>query len=314
MTTPYEAAFPPLSEDEYDALVASIEEHGLIVPVLVDAQGRIIDGHQRTNACSVLGITPDTVTLDLTGKTDKERLSVAIIANLRRRQLTVAERKEKAKQLLDLGNPQRVVAAETGLPKSTVARIGKESSTGLPQTGQTGKAPNAKHSEATLADVKARLAAGETQKAIEAATGVPQTTISDIKKQMTASVTAPAAPVTTPTKVSAIPAIEGPVPTAYAQSSEDVLRASKAGKAALDLLQMRGDPRTWEHIVRAVMTKYESVWVKVANKNPSTDGYCPVCHKPGKDWDGTFWSLSPQPATCDDGHHFNYDPSTTRGI
>lgn len=41
---------PPLSADEYKALKEDIGEHGVLVPVVVDGEGRTIDGHHRLRA------------------------------------------------------------------------------------------------------------------------------------------------------------------------------------------------------------------------------------------------------------------------
>ena len=42
---------PPLTEEEYAALKADIVEHGVLVPIVVDADtGAIVDGHHRQRA------------------------------------------------------------------------------------------------------------------------------------------------------------------------------------------------------------------------------------------------------------------------
>lgn len=51
----------PLSEREYDDLKASIKAHGLLVPILVNQQGIILDGHNRFKICQELGISPTVV-------------------------------------------------------------------------------------------------------------------------------------------------------------------------------------------------------------------------------------------------------------
>ena len=47
--------FPPLSTDEFEALVEDIRRNGVSVPVLVH-QGQILDGWHRYQACQRLGI------------------------------------------------------------------------------------------------------------------------------------------------------------------------------------------------------------------------------------------------------------------
>jgi ParB-like chromosome segregation protein Spo0J len=48
--------FPDLAPWEYEALKASIRRHGVILPVVQDEFGNVIDGHQRRRACRELGI------------------------------------------------------------------------------------------------------------------------------------------------------------------------------------------------------------------------------------------------------------------
>ena len=49
-------SFPDLAPWEYEALKASIRRYGVILPVVKDENGDIIDGHQRERACRELGI------------------------------------------------------------------------------------------------------------------------------------------------------------------------------------------------------------------------------------------------------------------
>lgn len=50
----------PLTPEEYTALRTSIEEHGVMVPVLVNQHGRVIDGHYRLTIANDLGIEAPT--------------------------------------------------------------------------------------------------------------------------------------------------------------------------------------------------------------------------------------------------------------
>ena len=52
----YEKVFDPLPEDEFEALVESIKQNGQYYPIVVNSEGVILDGHQRTKACDKLGI------------------------------------------------------------------------------------------------------------------------------------------------------------------------------------------------------------------------------------------------------------------
>ena len=48
----------PLSKKEYADLRLSIKTHGLLVPITVNQDGIIVDGHNRYNICQELGIKP----------------------------------------------------------------------------------------------------------------------------------------------------------------------------------------------------------------------------------------------------------------
>ena len=55
MSAPYQS-MPPLSHVEMAELRASIEAHGVQVPVIVDEYGEILDGHHRMKLAAELGI------------------------------------------------------------------------------------------------------------------------------------------------------------------------------------------------------------------------------------------------------------------
>jgi ParB-like chromosome segregation protein Spo0J len=77
---------PDLTTWEYDALKASIRRWKVLLPVVKDENGDIIDGHQRVRACEELGIA-DYPVLTLAGLTDDEKRDHAYILNLVRRRL-----------------------------------------------------------------------------------------------------------------------------------------------------------------------------------------------------------------------------------
>jgi ParB/Sulfiredoxin domain len=67
-TTMNDRYLPPLSNLEYQALKADIEANGVLVPVVVDEYGNVIDGFHRTEIATDLGITdyPSRVVFGLT--------------------------------------------------------------------------------------------------------------------------------------------------------------------------------------------------------------------------------------------------------
>jgi len=77
---------PKLSEEDYQRLRADIAERGIMVPVEVDEDGNILDGHHRMAIAQELGIKCPTVVRREMAEYDK-RIH-AVMLNLARRQLT----------------------------------------------------------------------------------------------------------------------------------------------------------------------------------------------------------------------------------
>ena len=55
---PVAGLFPLLRREAFRELVADIQENGLLEPILVDAEGRILDGRNRYLACLQAGVEP----------------------------------------------------------------------------------------------------------------------------------------------------------------------------------------------------------------------------------------------------------------
>lgn len=84
-------ALPPLSPDEYSALEQSIVEHGVMVAVITDEHGVVIDGHHRQKIAAEHNLhCPKRVMRDLT---DVEKRTLALSLNLDRRHLTREQRR-----------------------------------------------------------------------------------------------------------------------------------------------------------------------------------------------------------------------------
>jgi len=84
--TPFQL-MPELPAWEYEALKESIRQHGVIVPVVKDEHGTIIDGHHRDRACRALKIR-NVPTILLAGLTDEQKRDHALVLNLVRRKIT----------------------------------------------------------------------------------------------------------------------------------------------------------------------------------------------------------------------------------
>ena len=76
---------PPLSEEENAALRNDIERNGILVPVLVDQHGRILDGHHRVKIANELGIDYPREVREVAD--DNEAHDLALTLNMVRRHL-----------------------------------------------------------------------------------------------------------------------------------------------------------------------------------------------------------------------------------
>lgn len=127
--TPYQV-LPELAAEEYRALKQDIEQNGIIVPITVDDDGNVIDGHHRLRAARELGIDepPMQVRDDLD---DEAKRSLAYRLNMQRRQVDQQTKKSLIKQrlneLIDAGvdKTDEEVADELGASQSFVARVRK---------------------------------------------------------------------------------------------------------------------------------------------------------------------------------------------
>jgi ParB/Sulfiredoxin domain len=90
---PVAAIFPEMAEHEYAGLLESVRRHGLLHPILLHPDGRILDGRHRDRACREAGIEPQCMTYD--GPLDDESLA-------RRVWDENAERRHLKKQHLNL--------------------------------------------------------------------------------------------------------------------------------------------------------------------------------------------------------------------
>lgn len=129
-------ALPPLSPEEYAALEKSILDHGVMVPILVDEDNVVIDGHHRQKICQRHDLPcPREVK---TGFTDTEKRTLALSLNLDRRHLTRAQRQALVVESLS-ADPQlsnREHGRRTGVDHKTVgaARNKLESTGEIPQS------------------------------------------------------------------------------------------------------------------------------------------------------------------------------------
>ena len=114
---------PPLSPEEYAALRDSIETYGVLVPVDVDENGSILDGHHRSRICGELGITPP-VTVHA-GLTEDQKRDYALRVDLTRRHLTSAQKRDLIRAELDRdpSRSDREIGRLCGVDHKTVGAV-----------------------------------------------------------------------------------------------------------------------------------------------------------------------------------------------
>jgi hypothetical protein len=117
---PYALLLPPLTSEEYAALKADIAKHGVLYPVILDEDGRVLDGVHRERIAAELGIElPVAVHAGLDGE---RKLHLTVGLNTRRRHFDPGRRRELARTLHDQGQSVRKIAELTGWSKSTIDR------------------------------------------------------------------------------------------------------------------------------------------------------------------------------------------------
>jgi DNA modification methylase len=131
---------PPLTAEQFEALKGDIALHGVLVPVVLDAEsGELVDGHHRVRACEELG-RPFPPAIRRSFESREERDEHALKLNLLRRQLGPIAWAETFEQLARLrgiqlgsGGDRRsadtlaagqaaTLAAELGVPPRTARR------------------------------------------------------------------------------------------------------------------------------------------------------------------------------------------------
>lgn len=90
---------PPLSDEEFKALMDDIAENGVQVPVVVDADGNIIDGYHRVRAWKHLNVfghdlPPYKTEIASDVTTDAQKRDLAWRLNMKRRHLSREQKRE----------------------------------------------------------------------------------------------------------------------------------------------------------------------------------------------------------------------------
>jgi ParB-like chromosome segregation protein Spo0J len=148
--------FAPLDPVIEAALRASIERFGVIVPVVQDQHGRVLDGNHRARIAGELGVAYAVDNRNV--KDDAEAAELARTLNEDRRQLTPEQRRGVVAALREAGHSTRAIAGAVGVSNKTVHKdlAGVTSVTPERVKGADGKTYPSKPREPSDAD-KARV-------------------------------------------------------------------------------------------------------------------------------------------------------------
>ena len=131
--------FPPLDPETYHALKANIALNGVLVPVVRDEEGNIMDGFARAQIAGELGYQFPSVVQE--GLSEQEKRSLVRALNMARRQLDQAgKRAIIAEQLRETpGRSNRWIAKSLGVNHETVAAVRRsmEATGGIRQLDRT---------------------------------------------------------------------------------------------------------------------------------------------------------------------------------
>lgn len=103
-----------------DALRESIRRFGVLVPITVDQNGTMLDGHHRARIADDLGVQYDRMVHVCAD--DDERREIARTLNSDRRQLTSEQRQAVVVALAEAGHSNRAIAGALGVDDRTVRR------------------------------------------------------------------------------------------------------------------------------------------------------------------------------------------------
>lgn len=104
--------FPPMPEEEFQALKADIQTHGQLEPIWLSKDRKVIDGRHRLRACRELGIEPD---FEESEAEEHELPGLVISLNLKRRHMSESQRAMVAariKPIYEEAAKQRMLATQ----------------------------------------------------------------------------------------------------------------------------------------------------------------------------------------------------------
>jgi transcriptional regulator with XRE-family HTH domain len=189
LKTPHAELVPPLSTAEFEVLKADIKANGVRVPVEIDEDSNILDGHHRYKC------DKDAPTVVIAGLTELEKKAYVIKANVARRNLSPSQKKDlrKKQQKLckelkaDKSYTQAKLAVMLGVSRRTIDEWLEDTTNVKNDTTCTpGTVTDPATDSRVKVDPKAkpviaeRVAAGESQAQVAADYGITQQAVSTI--------------------------------------------------------------------------------------------------------------------------------------
>lgn len=95
---PAAAVFPRLADDDLRELAEDIKANGLIHPIVLDNEGRIVDGINRDAACDMAGVEKSYITLPA----ETDIVAYILSQNVRRRHLSKGQQAMAIAMMLEL--------------------------------------------------------------------------------------------------------------------------------------------------------------------------------------------------------------------
>ena len=121
---------PDLTPMEYEGLKASISEVGVLVPVELDEDGNILDGHHRVRAWTELRAEGVDIakyaTLVRRGMTEEQKRNHARVLNVNRRHLNKEQRDSVMRDMRADGATYKEIAQAVGVGYATAYRATAE--------------------------------------------------------------------------------------------------------------------------------------------------------------------------------------------
>lgn len=187
----FESLLPPLTTEEQESLKLDLRQNGILVPITVDEEGTILDGHHRYKLRKRGSEVPHVV---VTGLTLAEKEAYIYRSNNNRRNLSPAQKKDlhkaqrtTAKRLREEDPKkwtQQRIAQALGVAQNTVSDWFTKPRSNIGADNTSKPKPDArvkvdpKH-KPIIAD---RVASGESQEQVAADYGISQRTVSTIVK------------------------------------------------------------------------------------------------------------------------------------